>query len=208
MTRNTKALLAQVVQADAGGFTAIASTDSLDRDGEVLAVGCFAPLPASIPVHLDHTLSAAALIGRATPYYVGNELRIDAYFASTPDAQQARVKVIEGIIDSVSVVFRALQRVTVGGVPTVVAAELLACDLVSIGSQRDARVVSHRGYGGGRFEVAQAKAALASVRRQLIDHDLAEARRTLDELDRAAPARRGSRALVEDVLRCLHYREN
>ncbi len=205
---NVSRLAASIKSADTGGFVAVASTPTLDRDGEVVAAGCFAPLPASVPVHLDHVMTTAGLIGRAVPTYVGEKLYVDAYFASTPDAQLARQKIADGVLDTVSVAFRAGRRELLRGVPTVTVAELLAVDVVTIPANRDARILSVRGYGGGRFEVAEAKAALARVRRQLVDHDLAEARRLLDELDYTAPARRGSRAVVEDVLRCLHYREN
>lgn len=149
MRRTEKALIAGIESADGGGFTAVASTAAQDRDGESLAVGCFVPLPPSIPVHLDHTMSAASVIGRAVPYYVGNALHIDADLASTPDAQTVRTKLAERVLNAVSVVFRPLEWDSVAGVRTCVRAELLACDVVSIPSQSDALVLSVRGYRPG-----------------------------------------------------------
>ena len=82
--------------ADSGGFTAIASNGDVDRDGERILPGCFAPLPDSVGVHLDHTFQAVTLVARARPYYVLDELRIDAKFSGTQDAQQVRENVMDG----------------------------------------------------------------------------------------------------------------
>jgi phage head maturation protease len=49
---------------------------------------------------------------------VGDELRVDASFASTSDAQVVRQKVADGIIDSMSIVFRALRWEDIDGVRT------------------------------------------------------------------------------------------
>src|SRR4051794_33297696 len=100
-----EAVDAAITSADAGGFTAIASTGNMDRDGEIVRPGALSPLPDSIPVHLDHVISADNTVARAVPYYVGNRLMIDARFGSDEKAQQARRKVAEGLIDSVSIVF-------------------------------------------------------------------------------------------------------
>ena len=86
MARSVKTITAGIQSSDGGGFRAIASTPALDRDGEVLAAHCFDPLPESIAVHLDHSMSAATVIGRAVPFYVGPDLHIDCTLASTTDA--------------------------------------------------------------------------------------------------------------------------
>src|SRR5450755_3524135 len=100
MRHHVKSITAGITSADVGGFTAVASTPSVDRDGEVLAAACFAPLPEAIPVHLDHTMNAANVIAKAKPYYRLNDLIIDATFSSSPEAQSVRAKVAEGTLDS------------------------------------------------------------------------------------------------------------
>ena len=203
MTRATKAITAAIESADGGGFTAVASTPSLDRDGEVLAAGCFSPLPSSVAVHLDHGMSAATIIGRAVPFYVGPDLHINAMLASTDDAQVVRQKLAEGILDSISVVFIGQEWEQRSGIRTCVRAELLAADVVSVPSQRDARVLTVRGYSNNPANVlGEARRALAQMRRALVDHDLAEARSLLAKLD--PPARHGThRAQVDAYLRNL-----
>lgn len=200
--RCTKALIAGIESSDGGGFTAIASTAAQDRDGESPAVGCFAPLPPSIPVNLDHTMSAASVIGRAVPYYVGNALHMDADLASTPNAQLVRTKLAEGVLNSVSVVFRPLEWDSVAGVRTCVRAELLAADVASIPSQSEALVLSVRGHRPGHALVAEARAVLAhSVTRAMVAYDLAEAKRLL--ADYPAGNRYAHRNEVAHTLRRL-----
>lgn len=138
-----------------GTFTAIASTGSLDRDGEILLPGCFDPLPTSVPVHFGHPRAdlpaEPIVVARGRPYYSGDRLMLDAYFASTAQAQHARQLVNEGVLDAVSVMFIVKKKETRKGVPTVVSAELVAIDLVTIPSNRDALVVSSRAFPGGRM---------------------------------------------------------
>ena len=201
MSHLVKAIIAGIASADGGGFRAIASTSALDRDGEVLAAGCFNPLPSSVPVHLDHSMSAATVIGRAVPFYVGPDLHIDCTLASTPDAQVVRQKLAEGVLNSISVVFIAQQWEQRAGVRTCVKAELLAADVVSVPSQSAARVLSVRNYPTTpAAEMAQARRALGEMKRALMRLDLAEAQRFIAELD--APARHGPmRTQVEMFLR-------
>lgn len=135
---------AEIDGTRSGGFTAIASNGDLDRDGEVIRPGCFAPLPATIPVHLDHTMSASSVIARGRPYYRGDLLMIDATFATTPDAQVVREKVQDGTLDSLSIVFMGKQWEDIDGVRTCVKGELLAADIVSVPSNRGARILSMR----------------------------------------------------------------
>ena len=49
MSRAMKSLTAQIERPSRGGFVAVASTASLDRDGEVIAYGAFALLPTPCP---------------------------------------------------------------------------------------------------------------------------------------------------------------
>jgi hypothetical protein len=174
-----KSISADITGVDTGGFEAIASTPSLDRDGEVLAGHCFAPLPKTIPVHLDHQLNAANVIARATPHYRGNDLLISAAFSASREAQAVRAKVVEGTLDSISVVFRGLEWQTITGVRTLIHGELLSADLVSIPSQRDARVLSTRGYS-----IPSRHGLRAEVDRALVEAELALAEVDLDEADR------------------------
>jgi hypothetical protein len=140
----------QIEAVDSGGFTAVASTGDVDRDGERLLPGAFEPLPASIPCHLDHGMTASSVVAKATPYYDGDRLMIDAVFGSSPQAQEVRQTVREGLIDSVSVVVLGKQWEDRGGVRCLVSGELLACDLVSVPSNRQARVLEMRNVGAYR----------------------------------------------------------
>ena len=184
MSRTVKTITAAIESADGGGFVAVASTPALDRDGEVLAAGCFNPLPSSIAVHLDHSMSAATIIGRATPFYVGPDLHIDCTLASTADAQSVRTKLHEGVLNSISVVFLGQEWEQRAGVRTCVRAELLAADVVSIPSQREARVLSVRGgYGSPAYGLAEARRAFDNLRLSLMDDDLRAAKALLAETD-------------------------
>jgi HK97 family phage prohead protease len=185
-----------VVARDNGGFTAVASNGDLDRDNERIMPGCFEPLPASVPVHLDHRMSAASVIGRGRPYMVGTELRIDATFASTKDAQEVRAKVADGVIDSMSIVFRGLDWKNIDGIRTCVKGELLAADLVSIPSNSGARILSSRSMPHPLITAARQSAddALqASYQAEVV-----EARRYLKTVDP-----RPNRTLVRKFLRSL-----
>ena len=197
--KSAGALAAEVVAADSGSFVAVASTGDIDRDGERIIPGCFTPLPDSVPVHLGHDLRPENVVARAVPRYVGNELRIDARFGSGEASQKARRLLAEGLIDSVSIVFRGLQWRDVGGVRTCTRGELLAVDLVSIPSQANARVLSVRGVGSNPT-VADARrlagqALLAAARAELTD-----ARRVLKSSDPRGTYRRAVDDLVFEAL--------
>ena len=172
MTRYSKSAIgAQITDRGAGSFTAVASTGNMDRDGEVIVAGAFV-LPDSVPVHLDHDTRASNVVARARPYYSGGRLMIDATFGSDEHAQAARLKVAEGLIDSVSVVFLPTEKRDVKGVPTIYRAELLAVDLVSIPSNRDARILSSRSLRSAMSLTtadARADALLALVQVELAD---------------------------------------
>jgi hypothetical protein len=168
----------RIIDADNGGFTAIASTPEMDRDGEIIDARAFEPLPASIPVHADHRASVENLVARAVPTYDRQgRLIINALFASTPDPQSVPQKVLDGIIDSVSVAFFNANRKDVNGITHITSGELLSVDLVTIPSNRSARILSSRAYNPkGRDVVSQARweALLAQI-----DVELADARAVL-----------------------------
>lgn len=190
---------ALITDTDSGGFTAVASTGTLDRDGEIVAPGAFAPLPDSIPVHLDHDMRAANVIARARPYYVGDRLMIDATFGSDEHAQSARRKVAEGMVDSVSIVFLPSMKREIKGVPTVLAGSLLACDVVSIPSNSEARILSSRSFDLPRHAATSyaRRAALLA----LVDVELDEARRTLKSARREEVSR--TKSEIRAFLRSL-----
>jgi hypothetical protein len=77
-----------------------------------------------------------------------------------------------------SVMFRAPEYRNTSGVRTIVRAELLACDLVSVPANPEALVLSARSYSGAQapsFEYARAKAfaEIALAEAQLLLDDLA-----------------------------------
>lgn len=87
-------------------------------------------------------MSAASLVARGRPYYSGDQLLVEASFASTKDAQEVRQKVADGVIDSLSIVFLGKRWETIDGVRTCVSGELLAADLVSVPSNARASALA------------------------------------------------------------------
>jgi HK97 family phage prohead protease len=127
-----------------GEFEIIMSTDSVDRDGEVIAKGAFDPLPASIPVHAFHDFNDP--IGRATPTYNDQgQLVGRGFFASTARAQEMRQLVADGVVGHTSVGFMAADRKSPDegeGPVEIQSAELLEVSFVSVPSNRDAAVLA------------------------------------------------------------------
>ncbi len=197
--KGTSTVGASIESADAGGFIAIASNGDQDRDDERVFPGCFSPLPATVPVHLDHTMRAADIVARGRPYYSGDLLLIDATFDGGADSQDIRRKVADGIIDSLSIVFLGKQWENIDGVRTCVKGELLAADLVSVASNRSARVLSVRGYGHSPVAVARqvARDALLAMARA----DATVAKSLLAATDPRGMARRRADDLIAEALR-------
>lgn len=158
----------KAVDTTSGGWTAIASAPVEDRMGDVVDAFAFAPLPDSVPVHLDHTMSAADLVGRAQPYYDAlGVLHVDGTFAATTKAQEVRELIRDGFIDSMSIVFMTSSRVTGDdGLPHVVAGELLAVDFVSVPALREAQVVAVRSFKTSKQQATPPEVA-ASLREQM-----------------------------------------
>lgn len=190
------AVEAVVQRVEGGGFTAVISDGDIDRDGERIAPGALSPLPASVPVHLDHTMAASSVVARGVPRYSGDRLLIDATFASTKDAQVVRQKVADGVIDSLSIVFRGLRWETIAGVRTCVKGELYAADLVSVPSNSRARVLSYRAFDLAGDAVAQARWVAWDALRHMALTEAASAKRYLA----AATGRGGARADVDAML--------
>lgn len=128
-----------------GEFEIVMSTDSVDRDGEVIVKGAFDPLPESIPVHAFHDFNDP--IGRAVPTYnEAGQLVGRGFYASTARAQEVRQLVNDGVIAHTSVGFMAADRQKHEGGPTEIkSAELLEVSFVSVPSNRDARVLAAKG---------------------------------------------------------------
>lgn len=139
-----KSLDAIVEDADTdkphGGFTAVLSTPSLDRDGDVLSrEEWITPLPERLPLDMDHDMTVAGTIGSFRPYFDDSgRLMMDATFASTPKAQEVRTLVKEGHVGSVSVAFLT-DRSKKDGTPR---RELLNAGVVAIPSNRDAVILN------------------------------------------------------------------
>jgi len=126
-----------------GGFTAIASTPSLDRDGDRLASDeWITPLPDHITIDSDHGMSVGTTIGSARPYFnEDGQLMIDASFSSIERAQEVRTLIREGHVRTVSVAFLT-DRSKKDGTPR---RELLNVGVVAIPSNRDAVILDAKG---------------------------------------------------------------
>jgi hypothetical protein len=124
-----------------GGFVAIASDESLDRDGERLYKSEWVtPLPDHITVDMDHGMSVATTIGSARPYFKGNALMIDASFSSIERAQEVRTLVFEKHIKTVSVA-ALVDRSQKSGTPR---RELLNVGIVAIPANKNAVILDSK----------------------------------------------------------------
>lgn len=140
-------LLAEVKQASEEGpgtFEAIVSAPTVDRDGEVIKVGAFEPLPDSVPVHAFHNFNEP--VARGVPSYEGDVLMLRGTFASTPRAQEIRTLVADGIIGHMSVGFMGADRKDEDGTPLITSAELLEVSFVSVPSNREAAILAVKAY--------------------------------------------------------------
>lgn len=198
-----KALLAATVKAttENGGFVAVASMPSLDRDGEVIQAGAFNPLRDSVPIHIDHDMTTRGIVGRARPYYEGDRLMLEGTFAKTPSAQEIRGLVVDGMIGHMSVGFMAAKRSTRDGVPTITAAELLEVSFVTVPSLREAMVLQSRSFRpqSGREQAARVRALLAVAEAELaLTHASGfQAREAARQVDPEAVVARAKRLLAD-----------
>ncbi|CAN5628359.1 hypothetical protein BH09ACT8_BH09ACT8_61580 [soil metagenome] len=125
-----------------GGFVAIASDASLDRDGEKLHQSEWkTPLPDRITVDSDHGMSVATTVGSARPFFSPDgKLMIDAKFSSIERAQEVRTLIREGHINTVSVA-AMVDRSKKSGTQR---RELLNVGIVAIPSNRNAVIVDSK----------------------------------------------------------------
>lgn len=127
-----------------GGFTAILSTPSLDRDGDRLHRDEWVePLLDRYPLDIDHGMSVADTVGSFHPYFEGDNMMMDAYFASTPKAQEVRTLINEGHIQGVSVAFLT-DKSKKDSEPC---RELLNAGIVATPSNRDAMILASKAAG-------------------------------------------------------------
>jgi hypothetical protein len=148
--------------SDNGEWTAIASAPTVDRDREIVAAHALWWSAETLPVHDRH---GGELIGSCTPWYKGDTLYVAGRFASTDRAQTIRALVVEGHMQTMSVMFvpESTQPGT-GGVRTVITGgELLSIDFEPVPSNREARVLTSRGYRGGTNPYLDARRLLADA---------------------------------------------
>jgi HK97 family phage prohead protease len=126
----------------ANEFLSVMSAPTLDRDGEIVDMGAFAPMADKITVDIDHDMLVRSVVGSGQPFYDGDLLKIRGSFASTALAQDVRTLVKEGHVNTMSVTFRGAQReVGEDGVTHITKAELLNVAFVVIPSNREAVVI-------------------------------------------------------------------
>lgn len=158
-----------------GTFEAILSAPTEDRDGETLRPEEWKqPLPAKIPVDIDHEMSVRGTIGSARPFVddEGN-LRIEGTFASTALAQEVRTLMAEGHIDRTSVAYMESKVPAKDGKHRV-ERELLNAALVCIPSNREAAVLAVRNFKAENVKVGARNSAADAEQIQAI-HDSAAA---------------------------------
>lgn len=129
-----------------GGFTAVLSTPSLDRDGDRLHRDEWKEFTQQrYPLDIDHGMSVADTVGSFVPYWDEDRLMMDAAFAKSAKAQDVRDLVTpdeNGIrhIGSVSVAFMT-DKTKKSGEPQ---RELLNAGIVAIPSNRDAVILASK----------------------------------------------------------------
>ena len=126
-----------------GGFTAVLSTPSVDRDGDSLLRDEWVELPEHCTLDMDHGMTVATTIGSFTPYWGDDgSLMMRAAFSSIERAQEARTLVKEGHVRDVSVAFMT-DKTKKSGEPR---RELLNAGIVGVGSNRDAKIMDSKSF--------------------------------------------------------------
>lgn len=124
-----------------GGFEAVLSAPTLDRDGDVFDTASWkTPLPDRIVIDVDHEMSVAGTVGSAEPFFDDNgNLCVRGTFASTPRAQEVRTLIQEGHISTMSVACMTDKSLKKAGEPC---RELLNGAFVAIPSNRESVITS------------------------------------------------------------------
>ncbi len=127
-----------------GSCEAILSTNSLDRDGQIVDAHAFDPLPSRMTIDIDHGLSVRSVVGSGVPSYLPDgRLRVKFDFSSIPRAQEVRTLVKEGHLTSMSAAFMN-PRIEIDPDderPHIRQAELVNGSIVAIPSNRDALIL-------------------------------------------------------------------
>lgn len=201
MDAHLKATVTSTGTADdgAGTFEAVASTSTVDREGESIAPGAFEPLPQTVPLFYQHDWMDKALpVGSAVPFYdVDRKLKLRGRFADTPRAQELRKLVRDGHVKAMSVGFVNGKRRRKGdGTSEVTKGDLIEVSFTSIPVNPTALVTSskaHRGQSDAAF-LARMKALASVARAELLLMDE-------DEIDRARRTVRKAEALIAKMER-------
>lgn len=142
-----------------GGFTAILSTPSRDRDGDELLFEEWKSLPDRLPLDADHGMSVATTVGSFHPYWENGAMMMKASFSSIPRAQEVRTLVKEKHISGVSVAFMT-DRTKKSGEQR---RELLNAGIVAIPSNRDAQILDSKALDLRAEELAEQAQADAEI---------------------------------------------
>lgn len=140
-----------------GSFEAILSVPVKDRDGEVIDAGAFNPLPAHMPIDLDHAMTVEKTVASGRPFYDGDVLKFEGTWASHPLAQMVRGLVDEGHIRTMSVAYMGARYEVdeKDGLPHLRSAELLNAGVVGIPSNREALITASKSYQTAVADVAE-----------------------------------------------------
>ncbi|MBX8689177.1 hypothetical protein GO011_17220 [Mycobacterium sp. 20091114027_K0903767] len=121
--------------ADPGSFVAVISTEAVDRDGDSLPVAKWL-LPDRVPVNINHSNDVADIVGSGAPFIKDGELRMNATFADTEEAQHIRSLVTGGHLRGCSVEYLTHEDGT---------HELVGVGLVNVPANPEAKVLSAKG---------------------------------------------------------------
>lgn len=152
-----------------GSFYAVLSSPSTDRDGEVVDAKAFDPLPASITIDTDHSLTIGSVVGSGTPVYEGDDLTVKGTYSSIDRAQEVRTLVREGHVKAMSVTFiNGKREKDQKGLTHVRAAELVNATFCVAGINRDALVLAAKSVKAGRRNSATDTEHLQSAHDHLV----------------------------------------
>lgn len=131
-----------------GEFEAIISTPTKDRKGQTVEAHALEPLPPSIPVFHQHDWREKALpVGRGTPFYEGDVLKMKGYYASSARGQEMRTLVNEGVVDAMSIAFlyKPANVKAIEDGELVTKGELIECSFTATPVNKTALVLASKG---------------------------------------------------------------
>lgn len=132
-----------------GTFSAVLSKDSFDRDEEIVDSKAFeadVPLPSTITIDTDHSLTIDSVVGSGVPTYEADgSLTVSGTYSSIARAQEVRTLVNEGHVKAMSVTFiNGRREKDAKGVTHVRGAELVNATFCVAGVNRDALVLASK----------------------------------------------------------------